>query len=248
MKAAGLTDVGVTRSQNQDAIHVSETAIGPLPNLFIVADGMGGHKAGDVASNLAITEFCKFIINFPAKEFVLPENYLDLLVNAAQHANGKITKKAQTDETMNGMGTTLTACVIAAGKIFGVHIGDSRAYTINVNGMKQLTTDHTFVHELMQTGRVSEEEAKTHPKRHILTKVLGASGFLEADGIVHELGDAAAVLLCSDGLYNMVSDETIMKTVNGFGDAKHRIKYLIDEANRNGGKDNISAVLIDIDD
>jgi protein phosphatase len=208
---------------------------------------MGGHKAGDVASILAVEKFCEFIREFPAQDFVQADNFLDLLVSAAQSAGEEVTKKAGSDESMNGMGTTLTACVIVNEKIFIVHIGDSRAYTVNFNGMKQLTTDHTFVNELIQLGKVTEEEAKTHPKRHVLTKVLGsASGFLEVDGIVREIGDATAILLCSDGLSNMLDEITMMKIINGLGYVEHRTRYLIEEANKRGGHDNISAVLIDV--
>jgi len=246
MYAAGLSDTGVTRSQNQDTIFVCNQPIGPLPNLFIVADGMGGHKAGDVASKLAVEKFSEFVREFPAQDFVQPENYLDLLVSAAQKSGDEVTKKAESDESMNGMGTTLTACVIVNEKVFIVHIGDSRAYTVNLHGMKQLTTDHTFVNELVQKGKVSDEEAKIHPKRHVLTKVLGVPGFLEVDGIVREISDAAAVLLCSDGLSNMLDEESMMKIINGLGYVEHRTKYLIDEANKRGGIDNISAILIDV--
>ncbi|MDR0272872.1 MAG: Stp1/IreP family PP2C-type Ser/Thr phosphatase [Clostridiales bacterium] len=246
MHAAGFTDVGVTRSQNQDAIFVCDKQIGPFPNLFIVADGMGGHKAGDVASGTAVEKFSGFVRDFAAQDFIQPENYLDLLVSAAQHAGEAIISKAKSDKSMQGMGTTLTACVIDNGKIFITHIGDSRAYAINQLAMKQLTTDHTFVEELLQTGRVSEEEARTHPKRHVLTRVLGVSDNMVVDGIVREIGDAAAVLLCSDGLTNMLDNESIMKIVNGLGYVEHRTRYLIDEANKKGGIDNISAILIDI--
>lgn len=246
MYAAGLTDVGVTRSQNQDAIFVCNNAIGPLPNLFIVADGMGGHNAGDVASNLAVEKFTGFIRDFAAQDFIRPENFLDLLVSAAQHAGKEITEKAESDESMMGMGTTLTACVITDEKVFIAHIGDSRAYAVNMLNMNQLTNDHTFVNELLQTGRVSEEEAKTHPKRHVLTKVLGVPGFAEIDGLIFDIGDAAAILLCSDGLSNMLEEEAMMRIINGLGYVEHRTRYLIDEANKKGGRDNISAVLIDV--
>lgn len=246
MYAAGLTDVGIARSENQDYIFVCNKPIGPFPNLFIVADGMGGHKAGDVASTTAVEKFSGFVRDFAAQEFIQPENFLDLLISAAQHAADEITRLSDSDESMRGMGTTLTACVIASEKIFIVHIGDSRAYAVNLLEMKQLTKDHTFVNELLQTGRLSEEEARSHPKRHVLTKVLGVPGIPEVDCSVHELGDATAILLCSDGLSNMLDQDSMMKIINGLGYVEHRTRYLIDEANKRGGLDNISAVLIDI--
>ncbi|MCL1861968.1 MAG: Stp1/IreP family PP2C-type Ser/Thr phosphatase [Defluviitaleaceae bacterium] len=246
MYAAGFTDKGVTRNQNQDAIFVCNQHIGALPNLFIVADGMGGHKAGDVASDMAIKHFTGYIRDFKAQDFVTSENYLDLLMSAAKTADEKIAAKAASDEDMKGMGTTLTACTITDDKIFYVHIGDSRAYAVNHFNMKQLTTDHTFVEELLRTGRISEEEARTHPKRNVITKVLGMPEGMEADAKALDLGDAASILLCSDGLSNMLEKESMMKIINGLGYVEHRTRYLIEEANKNGGLDNISAVLIDV--
>jgi len=246
MYACGLSDTGLTRTKNQDEKFACKEPMGPFPNLFIVADGMGGHRAGEVASETAVTEFCNFIKNFPAQDFVQPENYLDLMVSAAQKAGEEVAKKAETDETMAGMGTTLTACVIANEKIFIAHIGDSRVYAVNLHGMKQLTTDHTFVNELLQKGKITEEEAKAHPKRHVLTKALGVPGAVEVDGIVRDIGDAAAILLCSDGLSNMLDEDSMMRIINGLGYVEHRAKYLIDEANKRGGLDNITAVLIDL--
>ncbi|MCL2386155.1 MAG: Stp1/IreP family PP2C-type Ser/Thr phosphatase [Defluviitaleaceae bacterium] len=248
MYAAGFTDTGVARSQNQDSIFVCNKPIGPFPNLFIVADGMGGHNAGDVASAMAVAKFSGYIRGYGASPYILPENYLDLLVSAAQHAGGEIIKLAETEETMRGMGTTLTACVIAGEKIFIAHIGDSRAYSINMFGVKQLTTDHTYVEELLQSGKVSKKEALAHPKRHVLTRVLGipGTGGMEIDGIVRELGESAAILMCSDGLSNMIDNDTLVRIVNGLGYVENRAGYLVDEANRRGGHDNISVILIDI--
>jgi protein phosphatase len=246
MYAAGLTDVGVVRSQNEDAIFVCNNQIGPFPNLYIVADGMGGHNAGEVASEMAVEKFSGFVRDFAAKDFIQPENYLDLLISAAQHAGDAVLKQADSDDSMQGMGTTLTACVVTAEKIFVVHIGDSRAYFLNPVEIKQITKDHTFVEELLQAGRVSEEEARNHPRRHVLTRVLGVAGLHETDGIVRDLSDATVVLLCSDGLSNMLDDETIRNIATGLGEPEHRAKHLIDEANKKGGLDNISAVLIDV--
>jgi protein phosphatase len=207
---------------------------------------MGGHNAGEVASTLAVEKFSGFVRDFAAQDFIQPENYLDLLVSAAQYAHDEILKKSEEDESMQGMGTTLIACVITDEKIFMVHVGDSRAYFVNILDMTQITTDHTYVEELLQTGRVTEEEARNHPRKHVLMRVLGAPGNLEIDGIVRELGDAASVLLCSDGLSNMLDEDSMIKIITGLGYVEHRTKYLVDEANKKGGLDNISAVLIDV--
>ncbi|MCL2456062.1 MAG: Stp1/IreP family PP2C-type Ser/Thr phosphatase [Defluviitaleaceae bacterium] len=247
--AAGITDVGVTRKQNQDAIFVWNKPIGPFPNLFIVADGMGGHNAGDVASNIAVEEFGKYVHNYAAQQFIQQENFLDLMLSAAQHANNLIIQRAESDEKLQGMGTTLTTAVITNEKVFVAHIGDSRAYIVTHSEMKKITADHTFVEELLQSGHVSPEEALAHPKRHVLTRALGIpekNGNFGVDGIVKELGDATAVLLCSDGLSNMLENDSMMRIINGLGYVETRARYLVDEANKKGGLDNISAVLVDI--
>ena len=246
MFAAGLTDKGQTREQNQDAILVACEPLGPLPNLFIVADGMGGHNAGDVASTQAINCIYDYVKNFQAAEFIQPENYLDLLVAAVQEANRALCKMANENDGMYGMGTTLTACVVTDEKLIFAHVGDSRAYAITPNSITQLTTDHTYVEEMVKSGQLTAEEALTHPKRHVITRVLGSETSFEVDGIVMSIGETSTVLLCSDGLSNMLDNNTIKKVVTGVGFPEYRTKFLVEDANARGGHDNISAVLIDI--
>lgn len=246
MFAAGLTDKGKTREQNQDAILVACEPLGPLPNLFIVADGMGGHNAGDVASKQAITFIYDYVLHFQAAAFVQADNYLDLLVSAIQKANTLLCKMAADDDTLYGMGTTLTACVAAEGKLILAHVGDSRAYAVAPGRITQLTADHSYVAEMVQAGQLTKEEALTHPKRHVITRVLGSETSFEVDGIIMPIGDISSVLLCSDGLSNMVDNNVIKDIVNGVGLAEHRVKFLVEEANAQGGHDNISAVLIDL--
>ncbi|MCL2286974.1 MAG: Stp1/IreP family PP2C-type Ser/Thr phosphatase [Firmicutes bacterium] len=246
MNAAGLTNKGQIREQNQDAILVSCEPLGPLPNLFIVADGVGGHNAGDIASTQAITYVYDYIRNFQAAEFVQADNYLDLLVTAVQGANSLLCKMADEDEAMHDMGTTLTACVVAEDKLVFAHVGDSRAYTITDEGMTQITADHSYVEEMIQAGQLTAEEALTHPKRHVITRVLGSKSAFVVDEIVMPIGDTRTVLLCSDGLNNMLDDNTIKEIASGVGFVEHRTKFLVEEANARGGHDNISAILIDV--
>ena len=246
MIAAGFTDVGLSRKHNQDAIFVSAEEVGPLPNLFIVADGMGGHNAGDVASNRAIETVVDYVRNFRAATLVQPDDYLDLLINAAQRANDAIFSEGIESAEKKGMGTTLTLCVIHEDKIIVVHVGDSRAYRVAYGKIEQITTDHTFVEELLQAKRISKEQAKIHPRRHVVTKVLGMKGPCGAEGLVLSSADTRAVLLCSDGLSNMLDNETILGIVNSSGSPSARALTLIGEANLKGGHDNISAIIIDI--
>ena len=246
MYVSGLTDKGISREQNQDAIFFTKDKIGPLPNLFIVADGMGGHNAGEVASNLAIQFFSEYIRDFPAQEFVQQGDFLDLLVTAARKTNTKVFQHAQKDADFTGMGTTLTAGVITAEKALFIHVGDSRAYAIAKHNIAQITTDHTYIQEMIQTGQLTQDEAETHPNRHVLTRALGSQADIEVDGLIMELAAWENILICSDGLSNMLTDFEIMQVVNREGYVEHRTSALVELANANGGKDNISAVLIDI--
>ena len=246
MHAAGLTHKGQVREQNQDTIFVTNTAFGPLPNLFIVADGMGGHNAGEVASLQAVTLMTEYIRTYTPSEFITPDNYLDLLVTAVQDVNTKLANMAKNDKKLSGMGTTLTACVITDEKMIFVHIGDSRAYAIAKDAITKLTSDHSWVEQMVQSGQMTAEEALTHPKRNVITKVLGTQGPLEVDGLVLPIGETITVLLCSDGLSNMLDDNKMKNIINGVGFAEHRVQFLIEDANSQGGHDNISAILIDI--
>jgi len=246
MHVFGLTDKGMVREQNQDAIFLTPDRIGPLPNLFVVADGMGGHNAGDVASAQAISRFCAYIEDFPLAQLVQPGDYLDLLVNAAQDANASVFAKSRESEAMAGMGTTFTACVIENGRALNVHVGDSRIYAIKPDKITQLTTDHTYVTQMVKLGKMTAEEARKHPKRNMITSALGTDSSLGLDGTAPELFGTTTVLLCSDGLTDMIDDAGILDIVNRPGFVEDRTQMLVDEANLRGGRDNISVILIDI--
>jgi len=247
MYAAGLTDIGRVREQNQDRVFCSPEPFGPLPNLFIVADGMGGHNAGEVASMEAINHMTDYLRNYNMPHLVQPDNYLDLLVTAIQIANKAVCRMAATKKQYKGMGTTMTACVVTDEKLILAHVGDSRAYAISPSAITKLTTDHTYVSQMLNSGQITAEEAENHPQRHVITRVLGVEHPpFEVDGLVLPLGDTATVLLCSDGLSNMMDDQKIKEIAECVGFVEHRTRFLIDEANERGGHDNISAILIDV--
>lgn len=244
MHAVGLTHVGLVRSQNQDAIFYSTDPVGFLPNLFITADGMGGHKAGDVASDQAVKRFCHYITQAPKPD---SSQYVDLLVSAATKINQELYTLAQTNpDEMYGMGTTFVACVIENGRADFVHVGDSRAYAVAQGRIQQLTSDHTYAEEMFRAGEITAEEAKVHPKRHHLTRVLGFDPQVELDGFSRTLEGVTSILLCTDGLTNMLDDSALMEIVNREDSPDIRTQALVDGANENGGKDNISVVLIDL--
>ena len=245
LKVSVQTNIGKTRSVNQDTVFVSCESVGPLPNLFIVADGMGGHNGGEIASKAAITHFCD---NIKSKGFSQNEGTLDLLTSAARAANMGVISQAEMNPDLSGMGTTLTACTIETStevkKGFIVHIGDSRAYVIT-SGQRssdqvitQLTNDHSYVNEMVKAGQITQNEAREHPKRNILTKALGINTEMSADGYVFDIEPNSVILLCSDGLYNMVPEDEIKSIINN--SPQEPATALVKAANDRGGTDNIS--------
>ncbi|MCL1998731.1 MAG: Stp1/IreP family PP2C-type Ser/Thr phosphatase [Turicibacter sp.] len=242
LKMSVQTNVGKSRIINQDTVFASLEPEGLLPNLFIVADGMGGHNGGEVASRLAVDYFCDFVKGVQNDEYT--NDPLDLLTSATAAANLGVLSYAKDRPELYGMGTTLTACSLTEepNRCNITHIGDSRVYAITEHSITQLTNDHSYVNEMVKAGHMTKSEAKVHPKRNVLTKVLGISPDMLADGHVFDIEPKSYVLICSDGLYNMVSENEIKKIVTANnGEAA---KYLVDAANDNGGRDNISVVVI----
>jgi len=242
MHAVGLTHVGRIRNQNQDAIFVSTGRVGAVPNLFIVADGMGGHKAGDVASTQAVQRFCAYLELAQAQA----GDYVDLLVQTAHQVNQELYDLSKTDDEMAGMGTTFIACVVEDRRVDVVHVGDSRAYFINAQGIGQITNDHTYAEELYRAGEITEAEIPHHPKRHHLTRVLGYDPLVALDGFSRKLAGVDSILLCTDGLTNMLDDAYLAQVTQEATSAHERAQRLVDDANALGGTDNISAILIDL--
>jgi len=246
MNVAGLSAVGIVRSHNEDAIYHTTNQAGPFPNLFIVADGMGGHNAGEVASEKSLDYFRDFIKDAELPPKSTPMDVTSLLVLAVDHANKNVYELSLTSPEYTGMGTTFSACVITDGELAVAHIGDSRIYIISQDQITQVTTDHTYVAEMVQAGHIDPRDAKTHPNRNQLTRVLGCPPPICVDGNLHDLSGASAVLLCSDGLTDMLSDEEIMHIISQDTPPETRVQALIDAANNNGGIDNISAIIIDV--
>ena len=240
LKAFARTNVGKTRSVNQDTIFVSTEPVGPLPNLFIVADGMGGHNGGDIASKAAVAHFCDHIKSSGQK---LASGILDILTSAALVANSKVLSQAETNPELSGMGTTLTACTVHDGKCNIIHIGDSRVYAVTPEEITQLTQDHSYVNEMVKAGQLTRHEAREHPKRNVLTRVLGVNPDMSADGHIVDVATGSVILLCSDGLYNMVPEEEIKTLINT---SHEPAEALVAAANDGGGLDNISAVIVKV--
>lgn len=234
MLAYVKSDIGMVRKANEDSF-----AFEP-PHLFVVADGMGGHVAGEVASSIAAAT---------VKEYVL-RNLGDvhprqLLEQAILQANQEIFEKAQTHAEYAGMGTTVTAAILDESNIFWGHVGDSRLYYANNDVLEQLTSDHSLVWELIKAGTISKEEALVHPQRNILTRAVGTSEHLRVETGAYQYHSGDKVLLCTDGLTNMVGeDELALALVNNTQDGQLILDGLIEKANNAGGNDNITAILI----
>lgn len=237
MKTFSMTDSGVMREMNQDYVFASDTAVGNLPNLYIVADGMGGHKAGDYAS--------RYTIDTVKKEVnVSPEtNPVHIFAEAIEYANAHLYEKSITNVNFQGMGTTLVAATCIDNKLSVANIGDSRLYLVRQNKMVQVTRDHSYVAELMQKGGLDRETAKNHPKKNYITRAVGAFEKANADYFYVETRPGDVILICSDGLTNMLTDEEILTIIYQEDDLEFTCNKLVQAANDKGGYDNISVIL-----
>lgn len=238
LRSYAITDIGQKRKLNQDFIYLSETPIGNLPNVFIVADGMGGHNAGDYASRYAV----ETVVDEIGASF--EKNPVKILGRAIEKANALIRQRAQEEAAYNGMGTTIVIATCIGGYLEVANVGDSRLYVIN-DRIKQITQDHSLVEEMVRMGGIDKASARNHPDKNIITRAIGARDYIEADFFDVELQTGDMVLLCSDGLTNMVEDEMIHEILTGGGSLKSRVEELVRTANQNGGKDNISAIVIE---
>lgn len=240
MKSFGKTDIGRKRSVNQDYVYFSDTPIGRLPNLYVVADGMGGHKAGDYASQFAVLGFQEYVKAFNNS------NPITLIREAIRLVNEGIMEQAQEKIELRGMGTTFVCAVIMDSTMYVANIGDSRLYVLQEGAMKQITLDHSLVEELIRTGKLERNKVRNHPEKNIITKALGVENDVEPDFFEVNLQSGAKILLCSDGLTNMVENEEIYEIIQEYDkDIETAVDVLIERANYYGGTDNIAAVIVD---
>ena len=239
MRIFSATDVGQKRKMNQDYVFASREPVGNLPNLFVVADGMGGHNAGDYASSHAVETMVSEI-----REDV-DYNPVKIIRHAIETANTELVSRASEDDSLNGMGTTMVSATIVGHYAYVANVGDSRLYLID-RCIRQITRDHSLVQEMVRLGELKEEEAKDHPDKNIITRALGAERTVDIDFFDFELEPGNIILMCSDGLSNMVDDVKIEKILlDPDCPLEEKGKALIREANANGGKDNIAIILIE---
>lgn len=239
-KAFATSDVGQAREINEDYFYIS------FPDdpvqLFILADGMGGYNGGEIASKLAVTTAKNYILSNYENNNKDKESLLDLVKNASQYANMVVYEKAQENKELTNMGTTLDICLVFQNKLIISHIGDSRIYRLRKEFFRKLTKDHSYVQQLVDEGRITKEESMNHPKKNMLMKALGCTPFIEPDAAIRGFIKNDVILMCSDGLTNMVSEEEIYKIIKE--NPTDATKLLVQKANDLGGRDNITAVII----
>ncbi len=239
MKVFSATDVGKIRSINQDYIFVSKDPVGNLPNLFVVADGMGGHNAGDFASHYGVSVMVETIKK--------DSNYnpIKIIRSGMLAANKEVKKTAIDDPNMKGMGTTMVVASVVGEYLYVANVGDSRLYLID-DTIRQVTQDHSLIAEMVRLGELNPEEAKNHPDKNIITRAIGTEENVEIDFFDLKLEKGQWILICSDGLSNMVSDDEILKTIKAefTEEGYDPSAALIDLANQNGGKDNIAIIAV----
>ena len=247
LKTFSIADIGRKRQFNQDYVFSCECPIGDLPNVFIVADGMGGHNAGDFASKCTVDTMVSVLREGNVKEEFSQnrnENAVSILRNAIETANRVIRQKAAEDEAFSGMGTTVVAATFDGKTLEVANVGDSRLYIINKE-IRQITRDHSLVEEMVRMGGIDRSSARIHPDKNIITRAIGALDTIEIDFFQVKLNKGDVVLMCSDGLTNMLDDEEIRMIVSGQRDVVEKADELVKAANSNGGKDNIAVILIE---
>lgn len=230
-----ISDIGNKRSLNEDYAGYLEKE---NYKIYVVADGMGGHNAGEVASKMAVEAIVNYI-----SENINNKNYNEILKKAIKTANNEIYDFASTSEKLNGMGTTVTACLVINNKGFVANVGDSSCFLIRNNKIKKITKDHSLVQELLDLGTISEEEAFNHPKKNIITRAVGTSKEILIDVFEIDILKDDIIMLCSDGLTNEIQKNRVLEILNSAKSLKNACEKLVLEAKNNGGRDNITVLL-----
>ena len=237
MKIYAMTDVGRKREINQDYVYVTDKPIGPFPNLLAVADGMGGHKAGDFASKYTVKVLREELEDTPLDK---PEEILRNVVGIANH---KLIEAASTDIKLEGMGTTLVVATVVGNTLYFANVGDSRLYLIN-DKIRQISKDHSLVEEMVRMGGINREQARNHPDKNIITRAIGAGEEIKPDFFEVRLSKNDRIFMCTDGVSNMLTDEEIFRILQEPGGEEEQVRRIVQAANEQGGRDNIGVILI----
>lgn len=238
MISYGQTDTGRVRKINQDSIFVSSDQVGPLSNLFLVADGMGGHRAGDFASRFVVETMVRIIRESGEGSPVI------ILRRAIEQTNGLLFEEAMRAPERQGMGSTLVAATVEKDTMYVANVGDSRLYLLR-DSLEQITRDHSLVEEMVSLGKIERDSESYRNQKNIITRAVGIGRTVEADLFEIPMQECDCVLLCSDGLTNMVDDAGISRILKTTDTLKEKTEALIGAANDNGGKDNIAVILVE---
>ena len=236
-KTVSRTDIGLKRKLNQDYVFTADRPVGKLPNLYLVADGMGGHKAGGFASKYAVETIVEEVNS--NRE----DNVFSVLHQAIIEANSRIRRKASEDDSMTGMGTTLVAATVISDVLYVANVGDSRLYLIN-DEIKQITIDHSLVEEMVRMGGINREQARNHENKNIITRAIGAQETVNPDFFEVSLKKGDRIFMCTDGVSNMLTDEEIFEFLNENSSDEEKIEKIVAVANEHGGRDNMGIILV----
>lgn len=236
-KTVSRTDKGLKRELNQDYVFTADRPVGKLPNLYLVADGMGGHKAGGFASKYAVDTIVEKVNS--SKE----EEVFSILYQAIIEANYRIRRKAAEDNSMAGMGTTLVAATIIDDVLRVANVGDSRLYLVNEE-IQQITIDHSYVEEMVRMGGINREQARNHRNKNIITRAIGAQPNVNPDFFEVNLKKGDRIFMCTDGVSNMLTDDEIFSILNEEGTEEEKIEKIVAEANEHGGRDNMGIIFV----
>lgn len=238
-KSSGLTDTGQVRENNEDAWKVI-----PESNVFVLADGMGGHTAGEIAAQEAVDRYASFIVE---KQAVLnPSSAKQLLSDVIKDVNSNVFRLARADRELRGMGTTICCGIFLEEQLFFAHVGDSRIYRFRDSKLKQLTDDHSLVQELIELGELNKRQAKEFNQRNIITKAIGTEPNVEPSVDSCGIRPGDIIMMCTDGLSDLLSNKEIEKILNLTTDIEHKTELFVQSANRRGGLDNITVILLEV--
>ena len=243
MRTANLTDRGRRRPTNEDAVRSCEDL-----NFFMIADGVGGNRSGEVASRSSLDALEKFIRHNPPEWLGSRDEVFRYFRAAVTYVNQFIIKLSEVKPQYAGMATTLAFVYIRENEMYVANVGDSRVYLAHGDMIQQITDDHTYVNDLVKMGAITREEAQTHARKNVITRAIGANANNEPDCFSVQLEKGDRVLLCSDGLYDEVDDETMLELLTSTDDMARCAEKLVAMANENGGNDNISVICVDLED
>lgn len=241
MQIGFKTDKGKKRDKNEDAVFLM-----PEQGLFMVADGVGGHNSGEIASRTAVGSIAEYVKNRPLEDLEDEEQIKGYFLDCLRKANLEVYNLALSQDEYSGMATTVVIAYIKSEFAYILNVGDSRGYMIRDYNIEQITEDHTYVNELMKTGQITSEEAHLHPQKHMITRALGGERSVKPDLYKIKLYKGDILCLCSDGLYNEIPPEEICRDVSAAPKMSKLVENLVEKANDNGGHDNITVICIKI--